>query len=307
MLNRTALKTAAKMRMAKAGFRLIGMALLIMAVSFAVSTALQARLPEYTYNITPEGITAYVEDIIDSGIVSAPALIALFVLELFMIIVNAGFMLTCLRVSRGEDIVFADLFDGFSGILPFKILLLQLLASIIIGLAAMLFVIPGIILAFSYSQAMYFLLDNPSMSVIDALRSSRKLMRGHKVEYFVFILSYYPWLLLQGLVPLAGIWVNPYRTVGEALYYQYISGRQIFIIRPTNDGRYEFYAGSIENAPFCNDGDMDGNADGENQDRRSGEEDKESTRGGTDENGGGAVYDSGNSGAVYDGEKKDND
>ena len=61
MVNRTALKTAAKIRMAKAGiFRLIGYTLFILAVVNVVSVIVQLRLPELPTDATYEQIEAYI-------------------------------------------------------------------------------------------------------------------------------------------------------------------------------------------------------------------------------------------------------
>ncbi len=247
MVNRTALKTAAKIRMAKAGiFRLIGYTLFILAVLNVVSVIVQLRLPELPTDATYEQIEAYISAAAD--VLSPVAMIVIFVYSLFSSILQVGYTSTCLKVARGYDVKFSDLFDGFG--YGFKIILLQLLMGLIVGLGMIFFFIPGIILSLAYSQAFYILIDDPDISVIEALRRSRQLMNGNKMDFFVFNLSYIGWYLLSSFFILGDLWVQPYVGVGSALYYDHITGKQIFHLRRRESGEYEFYAGNGDNNPF---------------------------------------------------------
>ena len=94
----------------------------------------------------------------------------------------------------------------------------------------MLFIIPGIVKAISYSQAMMIVADNPRISARDAINSSISIMEGHKKEYFILMISFIGWLLL-GIVTLgiAMIWVIPYIVATEVNFYNEISsGNYIF-------------------------------------------------------------------------------
>ena len=108
-------------------------------------------------------------------------------------VLNAGFLLYCLRVRRGESLPYDSLFDAF----PFagKVVLLDVLMWSLIGLGFSLFILPGFIMLFSYSMAMFHLVDEPELSAFEALRRSRAEMRGHKWQLFALFVSFWPLLL----------------------------------------------------------------------------------------------------------------
>ena len=108
-------------------------------------------------------------------------------------VLNAGFLLYCLRVRRGEALPYDSLFDAF----PFagKVVLLDVLMWSLIGLGFSLFILPGFMMLFSYSMAMFHLVDEPELSAFEALRRSRAEMRGHKWQLFALFVSFWPLLL----------------------------------------------------------------------------------------------------------------
>lgn len=100
-----------------------------------------------------------------------------------------------------------------------NILVAAVLVSIIVGLCSLLFVIPGIIMALAYTVVMYLVVDT-DIKGSDALKKSREMMKGHKWEYFVFQLSFIGWMLLVPLtLGLILIWLIPYMTTAQAMYY----------------------------------------------------------------------------------------
>jgi len=96
-----------------------------------------------------------------------------------------------------------------------------LLQGLLICLWCMLLYIPGIIKAFAYSMAPYILADCPEVGAVDAITLSRRMMKGHKWEFFVFNLSFIGWIFLSiisfGLV--AVFYAGPYMSVACAGYY----------------------------------------------------------------------------------------
>ncbi|MFI3209596.1 MAG: hypothetical protein R3Y64_00860 [Peptostreptococcaceae bacterium] len=69
-----------------------------------------------------------------------------------------------LNMARGEEFLYKDLFYGFKSIhYLLKIVIITVLISILVGLGFLLFVIPGIILSFMFSQVYYILIDNEEM------------------------------------------------------------------------------------------------------------------------------------------------
>jgi uncharacterized membrane protein len=91
---------------------------------------------------------------------------------------------------------------------------------IFITLWTLLLIIPGIIAALRYSQAVFIMVENPDKGIFQCIRESKEIMDGHLWEYFVLNLSFILWILLAGVTcGLAYIYVYPYLTVTLANYY----------------------------------------------------------------------------------------
>ena len=100
-----------------------------------------------------------------------------------------------------------------------NILIAELVMGILVGLASLLFVIPGIILAFAYAMVTYLVVDT-NLSGIDSLKKSREMMKGYKMDYFVFCLSFLGWIILAPFTLfILFVWLVPYMEVAEAIYY----------------------------------------------------------------------------------------
>lgn len=85
-------------------------------------------------------------------------------------------------------------------------------------------IIGGPIKFYSYFCTPFILAENPSLTSVQAISLSRKMMDGHKKEAFVLDLSMIGWYLLNFVTAgLAGIfYVNAYTTAVHAEYYAYI-------------------------------------------------------------------------------------
>ena len=103
--------------------------------------------------------------------------------------------------------------------------LLYVLISVFTTLWTLLFIIPGIIAAYSYTMAPYILLEHPELSAKEAIGYSKQMMKGHKFELFVLQLSFILWALL-GIVTfgIAYIYVGPYITLTTTDFYHNIKG-----------------------------------------------------------------------------------
>ena len=142
-------------------------------------------------------------------------------IDIMTVMLEVGFAIFCLRVSRGMEAGYGDLFDSFG--MFFKFLLLNILIGIFTFLWSLLFVVPGIIAAYRYSMAVYIMIDNPEYSPMECIRLSKEMMHGHKWELFVLHLSFILWFLLC-VIPVAAIYVMPYVQITEANYYNALSG-----------------------------------------------------------------------------------
>lgn len=123
-----------------------------------------------------------------------------------------------LKIAKEEPFGVSNVFDGFyDWWSAFKV---NFLVGLFTLLWSLLFIIPGIIKSFSYSQAVFILAENPHMSALEAIRKSKEMMDGHKVDLFVLMLSFIGWELL-GIITLgiAYIWVYPYMMTAYTNFY----------------------------------------------------------------------------------------
>lgn len=128
----------------------------------------------------------------------------------------AGFVVFVLRMIRQQQNSLWNLMDGFQNFL--KIIGLNILTGIFTALWSLLFIIPGIIAAYRYRQALYLLLDHPEMGIMECIRESKRLMVGHKAELFILDLSFIGWALLS-IIPFVSVYTLPYTESTYALYY----------------------------------------------------------------------------------------
>jgi len=93
---------------------------------------------------------------------------------------------------------------------------------------SMLFVIPGIMAALSYSQAKYLMLKDPKISPWDAIEESTRLMRGNRTDLFVLGLSFILWwLLVLVTFGLAILYVSPYVELTMAAFHRNLVGDDV--------------------------------------------------------------------------------
>ena len=123
------------------------------------------------------------------------------------------------ELTLGYDITAGKAFSGFSDFwCAFKV---SFLTGLFTFLWSLLFVIPGIIKAFSYYQAMYILADNEGKPALECISESKEMMNGHKMELFVLGLSFIGWVLLGIVTFFIGfIWITPYMQATFANFYR---------------------------------------------------------------------------------------
>ncbi|MCQ2555447.1 MAG: DUF975 family protein [Clostridia bacterium] len=109
-----------------------------------------------------------------------------------------GFVVFFLSFLRTRVVRYSNLFEGFNHFV--KALALYILYSLIVALWSLLFIIPGIVAIFKYSQAFYILADHPEYSPWECLNESKRLMYGNKEHLFMFEFSYIGWMFI-GLLP----------------------------------------------------------------------------------------------------------
>lgn len=107
-----------------------------------------------------------------------------------------------------------------------QILVANIVGGLIIALASILFVIPGIIMSLAYAFMVYVVVDSDK-SGIESLKASRAMMKGYKSDYFVFVLSFIGWILLVPFtLGILLIWLVPYMMVAATIYYEKLKAKK---------------------------------------------------------------------------------
>lgn len=129
----------------------------------------------------------------------------------------AGFFLNAIRgFNPAWKSLYKEGIDRFG-----KYFVTGILTDLFIFLWSLLFIIPGIIKAFEYSQVYYIVHDNPNLTPSQARDISRRMTDGFKGELFILDLSFILWFLLVACTAgIAYIYVGPYMYTTQAMCYE---------------------------------------------------------------------------------------
>lgn len=133
----------------------------------------------------------------------------------------------CLNAIRGFNPTWQSLYkEGFDRY--GKYFVVAFLVRLFTALWTLLFIIPGIIKTFAWSQTDYIIHDNPNLSAKEAREISARMTDGYKADLFVLSLSFIPWILLSGITcGIALIYVLPYIFTVSAMYYENLKSNAI--------------------------------------------------------------------------------
>ena len=115
-----------------------------------------------------------------------------------------GYTLFCVSIFRAKEARLEQIFYGFENF--GKALVIMVLIEIFTFLWSLLFVIPGIIAGYRYSQAFYIMVDHPELSAMQCIAASKYMMIGNKYKLFCLQFSFIGWSILAS-IPL-GIYSN---------------------------------------------------------------------------------------------------
>lgn len=134
-----------------------------------------------------------------------------------------GVLYVFLMVARGGEPRIEDLFQGFRNYM--NVIVTGVLVGIYTLLWSLLFLIPGIVAAISYSMTYFILMDEPDIDFQEAIRQSKDMMKGNKMRYFILMLSFIGWFFVILLTAgLATFWVIPYIGTAQAIFYEDLKG-----------------------------------------------------------------------------------
>ncbi len=134
-----------------------------------------------------------------------------------------GLCVAFLSIARRKEVAVGQLFCGFNsfgtGFCAY------LLVTIFVMLWTLLFIIPGIIAAYSYAMTFFIIADNPSIRATEAIARSKVIMQGNKCKLFCLFCRFIGWALLCTLTLGIGyLWLAPYMQASIAHFYDDIKG-----------------------------------------------------------------------------------
>ena len=137
--------------------------------------------------------------------------------------VSLGYAKFNLNLVDGQPPRFDDLFSEFHRIWP--AFCLQFLMGLFVVLWSLLFIIPGILAAYSYAMAPYIMAENPDMTAREAIAASKEMMQGNRWRLFCLGFSFIGWGLLCALtLGIGNLWLRPYEEAAQAAFYRDLSG-----------------------------------------------------------------------------------
>ncbi len=150
--------------------------------------------------------------------------VIVILLSLLYVVVTVLFSVAYLNyvvsLTNGVKKDFIQLMKDFQTHL-LELFLLMLIVGVIIFLWSLLLIIPGIIASYIYYMVFYVKAMDKSKTNSVVIKEAKELIKGYKMDFFIFHLSFIPWIILSMVsLGIALIWFVPYYTVAEALYYQ---------------------------------------------------------------------------------------
>lgn len=162
---------------------------------------------------------------------SAPLAGPIFSFVITFLTIGISFtFLDVIRRGKSQDMSFKESFRLFNGNDFVPVLLINILTYVFQYLWTLLFIIPGIVKGYSYSQANFIYKDlsssrdTRSMGATSFITESRELMDGHKGRLFWLDISFIGWYFVGMLTMGLGLlWINPYINATKAAFYDDLS------------------------------------------------------------------------------------
>lgn len=139
-------------------------------------------------------------------------------------IVEVGYARFNLELVDGNEARFETLFKYFHNWKTTAVA--RLLQSLYVFLWSLLFIIPGIIAAYSYAMTGYILAEHPEMTASEAIEKSKEMMSGNRFRLFCLQFSFIGWAILCAFtLGIGNLWLTPYKQAATAAFYREISVR----------------------------------------------------------------------------------
>ena len=125
-------------------------------------------------------------------------------------------------------------------------ILASLLVAVFVTIGTFIFIVPGILFSYSFSMVYHVMIDRPELGPMEALKESRRLMRGHRWQLFCLQFSFIGWHFLGALcLGIGSLWSSAYATTANSVFYDELvaNDRGYFTV---NDPTEEPKEGSAE-------------------------------------------------------------
>lgn len=182
---------------------------------------------------------AYGDEVSSQGFILSPGLVfaalgTISVLVIIAVLIDI-FVMNPLEVgsqrffaqnAKNDGVELSEILYGFKNGLA-NIAITIFLRDLFICLWSILFVIPGIVKAYSYRMVPFILSDDPTMNSMEVIAKSRQMMKGHKWNAFVLDLSFIGWDILSIItLGIVGVFY--------AVPYQYATNAELYHVLKEN-------------------------------------------------------------------------
>lgn len=176
-----------------------------------------------------------------------------FLISLLAAILAAGQLRIHLDMARGKEVKVSQVFSYFknrperyigsafllsilsllcllplfAGFLFFYVTGLSDAGAVAVVVTALVSIVLMLYVSICYALVTYLLVDNQNMKVLDALRESRRLLKGNIWRYLCLSLSFLGWsILILPTLGIASLWIQPYITQTFTQFYLTLSTQQ---------------------------------------------------------------------------------
>ena len=144
-------------------------------------------------------------------------LIISFVCGILAMIIDVGLIRWMTNFINDKETKIEILFSKFKAWKQVTMVFIHQFAMVL--LYTLLLIIPGMIKALGYSLVPYILANDSNMGSDEVLKLSEKMMKGHKMDLFMFSLSFIGWHLLAIFtLGILEIWIIPYQETATTKY-----------------------------------------------------------------------------------------
>ena len=141
--------------------------------------------------------------------------------------VGVGYAKFNLNLVDRKETAFETLFEYFSYWRTTAAM--RFFRGLFVLLGTLLFIIPGIVIGYSYAMTDYILAENPNITGMEALELSQSMMKGNRWRFFCLQFSFIGWDILATLAfGIGHLWLTPYKRAAYAAFYREVSGTEFY-------------------------------------------------------------------------------